>query len=343
MPKPAAYLDDPLAEVARRYPVAVTPAIAALIDAAGPDDPIAAQFLPDARELITTPEELADPIGDYPKSPVEGIVHRYPDRVLLKATHLCAVYCRFCFRREMVGPDGDGTLSGEALGAALAYIASRPKLWEVILTGGDPFMVSARRATEVTHALAATGHVRIARWHTRVPIVDPERVTDAFVAALRAPGLTTLVAVHCNHARELTPASVAAIGRLVDAGIPVLGQSVLLAGVNADPDTLEALFRALTAARVQPYYLHHPDQAPGTGHFRLTLTQGRAIVEAVRSRISGHAMPAYVLDVPGHPGKVPVSADHVRFTATGATEVRDRHGVWRTFADQGTEAPVAGA
>ena len=191
-------------DVARKYAVAVSPAIRALIDSSDPADPIARQFLPDVAELTVTPEELADPIADEAHAPVKGIVHRHPDRVLLKAVNACPVYCRFCFRREMVGP-GKGGLTPSELADALAYIRSRPEIWEVILTGGDPFILSPRRMRQITDALAQTGHVKIVRWHSRVPVVEPERVTDELASALIAPGITSWVAIHANHPRELGP------------------------------------------------------------------------------------------------------------------------------------------
>src|SRR5262245_28689194 len=197
-----------------------------LIDRADASDPIARQLVPDARELQALPEERADPLDEARLSPVAGIVHRYPDRALLKLTHVCPVYCRFCFRREVVGPGGPQALSGEALDAALGYIAATPAIWEVILTGGDPFMLSARRIAEVTRRLGAIAHVKVLRWHTRVPAVDPARVSDDLVAALRADGKTVYVALHANHAREVTEAARAACARLIDAGIPMLSQTV---------------------------------------------------------------------------------------------------------------------
>ncbi|MFG1298962.1 lysine-2,3-aminomutase-like protein [Xanthobacter sp. V3C-3] len=300
-----------LAPVAARYAVALTPTLASAIDPADPADPIARQFVPRPEEIVTTPEERADPIGDDAHSPVPGIVHRYPDRALLKIVGVCAVYCRFCFRREMVGPGAGTSLSPEALEAAFAYLAAHPAIWEVILTGGDPFMLSPRRMGEVTARLAAIGHVKIARHHTRVPIAAPERVTDALVAALKAPGLTPYVAIHVNHARELTPAARAALARMADAGIPLLSQSVLLRGVNDTAETMAELFRALVECRVKPYYLHHPDLAPGTGHFRLDVAEGQALMRALRGRLSGIALPTYVLDIPGGAGKVPLTPGHI--------------------------------
>ena len=295
-----------VAQVAARYAVAITPAMAELIDTKDPADPIARQFVPDARELDRTPEERGDPIGDHAKSPVKGIVHRYPDRVLLKIVGVCPVYCRFCVRREMVGPAAEANLTAEEIDAALAYIHAHPEIWEVILTGGDPLVMSPRRIQEITQALADIGHVKIVRWHTRVPVVAPERVTADLVAALRGTQRTVFVALHANHPRELTGAARDAIGRIVDAGVPVVSQSVLLRGVNDDVETLATLMRAFVEARVKPYYLHHGDLAPGTAHFRTTLAEGQALMHALRQRVSGLAMPTYVLDIPGGHGKVPV-------------------------------------
>jgi lysine 2,3-aminomutase len=321
---------DALEDVAARYAVAITPAMDALIDDTDPDDPIAAQFRPDARELEILPDELSDPIGDAPHMPVKGVVHRYADRCLLKLVHVCPVYCRFCFRREMVGPQGDGTLTGEELDSAIAYIERHPEIWEVVFSGGDPFLLSARRAGEITQRLAAIEHVKILRWHTRVPAVDPLRVTPDFVDAIRAEGVATYVVLHVNHARELTREAKAAIARVVDAGVPMLSQSVLLKGVNDDVGTLEALMRGLVEARVKPYYLHHLDKAPGTSRFRCSVEQGQTLVRALHERASGLAQPTYVLDIPGGHGKAPLAAPSLRETDEGH-EVRDRNGVWRAY------------
>jgi lysine 2,3-aminomutase len=286
--------------------------MAGLIDRDKLIDPIARQFVPDAAELVTTPEERDDPIGDLAYSPVEGIVHRYPDRVLLKAVHVCPVYCRFCFRREMVGPQGLGTLSPEAMDKAFAYIADHADIWEVIVTGGDPLVLSPRRLTEIMQRLSAIDHVKIVRFHTRVPVVEPERVDEALIAALKASGKTAYVALHANHPRELTPEARAACARLVDSGIVMISQSVLLRGVNDDADTLAALMRSFVETRVKPYYLHHPDLAPGTSHFRLSIEEGRALVAGLRGRISGLCQPTYILDIPGGHGKAVIGPDAIR-------------------------------
>ena len=319
-----------LARVTQRYAIAITPEIAALIDRADPDGRIARQFVPDIAELTTSPDERADPIGDDAHSPVEGIVHRYPDRVLLKLVNVCAVYCRFCFRREMVGP-GKQMLSPGKLDAALAYIAAHPQIWEVILTGGDPLVLSARRLGEVVRRIAAIDHVKIVRLHTRLPVVSPEKITPALVRALKAPGKTTYVALHANHPRELTPSVRAACARIVDGGIPMVSQSVLLRGVNDDAATLEALMRAFVECRIKPYYLHHADLAPGTSHFRTTIEDGQALMRALRGRVSGLAQPTYVLDIPGGYGKIPVGPGYVDMCGDAGAMVEDINGVKRRY------------
>jgi lysine 2,3-aminomutase len=296
--------DPALADVAARYAIAITPDICDTIDRNDPADPIARQYVPDMRELETAAGEDADPIGDDAHSPVKGIVHRYRDRALLKPTHACAVYCRFCFRREMVGPGG-AALDAAETQAALAYIRSTPSIREVILTGGDPLVLSARRLGELLEALAAIPHIDWLRIHSRVPVADPARVTDALVAALKQPKAVWL-AVHANHANEFSPAAIAACAKLADAGIPLIGQTVLLKGVNDDAQALETLFRTMTKHRIKPYYLHHADKAPGTAHLRTDIATGQKLMRNLRGRLSGLAQPVYVLDIPGGAGKVPV-------------------------------------
>jgi lysine 2,3-aminomutase len=317
--------DPRLVEAAETMAIALTPEMAALIDRGDlARDPIARQFVPSAQETEIAPEELADPIGDEARSPVKGIVHRYPDRVLLKPLHVCPVYCRFCFRREKVGPGGEA-LSADELASALSYIRDRSEIWEVILTGGDPLMMSPRRLAELIKALDSIAHVAVIRIHSRVPIVDPGRITDELVAALKPRRVPVWLAVHCNHARELAPATRAALAKLADVGIPLMGQTVLLAGVNDDLTTLEQLMRALVSARVKPYYLHHPDLVRGTGHFRVPIARGQALMAALRGRLSGLAQPTYVLDVPGGHGKVPIGPSYLGDDPDALT-VRDAFG-----------------
>ena len=311
--------------VAERYALAVPPALAALIDPNDPADPIARQFLPDSRELDRGPAELDDPIGDAPKTPLPGLVHRYRDRVLLKLVSVCAVYCRFCFRRETVGP-GTAGLDEAGLARALDYIAARPEIWEVVLTGGDPLALSPRRLSIVTRALAAIPHVKVLRWHTRLPVAAPERVGPALAQALtEGHEKTVYVALHANHPRELTVEARAACRRLIEHGVAMVSQSVLLRGVNDDADTLEALMRAFVEMRVKPYYLHHADLAPGTAHLRTSIAEGQALMRELRRRLSGLALPAYMLDIPAR-GKVPIGPAYIETGADGAYEVTDPAG-----------------
>ncbi len=290
--------------VARRYAISVTPAVAGLIDAADPADPIGLQYVPHGSELVTAPHEVEDPTADAPFTPVKGVVRRYPDRALLKPLLACPVYCRFCFRREVVGPDG-GLLTEAELEAAIAWLAATPEIREVILTGGDPLMLSPRRLAWLMGRLSAIPHVEVLRVHSRVPVADPGRVTEALVAALETEKAFFLC-VHANHAREFSDAAREALRRLSRAGVPLLGQSVLLRGVNDTPEALEALFRAMLRHRVKPYYLHQLDPAPGTARFRVPEAEGLALVAGLRGRISGLAQPAYVKETPVGGGKVPV-------------------------------------
>jgi lysine 2,3-aminomutase len=315
-----------LEKVAARYAIALTPAMTALIDPADPADPIARQFIPQTAELAAKREERADPIGDDTHSPVPGIVHRYPDRVLFKLVHVCAVYCRFCFRREMVGPGQEHALSPSALEQALGYIRAHEEIWEVILTGGDPLVLSPRRLQSVVKQLAAIDHVKVLRIHTRVPVVDPERTTPALIRAIKTFGKAAYVVLHVNHARELTAQARAASARLADAGIPLLSQSVLLKGVNDDARTLGELMRALVECRIKPYYLHHGDLAPGTSHLRCSIAEGRDLMRALHGDYSGLCQPAYVLDIPGGQGKSPVGPSYLQDAGEGRYIIEDYRG-----------------
>lgn len=315
----APVLRDGLAAVGNRYAVSITPTMRALIEQ--PDDPIGLQFVPDPGELIVAPHESPDPIADDALSPIKGVVHRYPDRALLKPLLICPVYCRFCFRREHVGPDG-GLLTEDELRAAYDWFAGQPTIREVILTGGDPLMLSPRRLASVVEALSAIPHIEILRVHTRVPTADPTRITDAATAALRTDKSMWLV-LHANHAREFTPEAHAAIHRIQAEAIPVLGQSVLLRGVNDSAEALEALFRAMLTARVKPYYLHQLDPAPGTARFHVPIEEGRRLLAALRGRVTGLAWPTYVLDIPGGHGKVPIGPDYLE----PDDHVRDASGI----------------
>lgn len=321
-----------LKQVAAQFAVAVTPHLQAQIDPSDPKDPIARQFLPDAAELDVHEHERGDPIGDDAHSPVPGIVHRYPDRVLLKLVNVCPVYCRFCFRREMVGPGSRG-LSADQLDAAIDYIAQHPAIWEVILTGGDPLIVSPRRLKEVIAKLNAIPHLGVIRLHSRVPVVDPAKINDAMIDALKSSDKAVWLLLHANHAREFVPEATAAIRRLVAAGVPMLGQSVLLKGVNDSPAALTDLFRAMVANRIKPHYLHHGDLAKGTSHFRLSLKEGQDLMRRLRGHTSGLLQPTYILDIPGGHGKVPVGPGYAEPNDDGSWTVTDPWGCAHRYHD----------
>jgi len=311
-----------LDRVAERYAIAITPEMARLLDPGDPTDPIARQFVPDRRELDMVAAENADPIGDHTHSPIKGLVHRYPDRVLLKPSHACPVYCRFCFRREMVGPGGEGLTSAE-LAACFDYIRAKPAIWEVVITGGDPLILAPRRLAEIIETLSTIDHVAVIRLHTRVPVVDPRRIDTALLSALRSDK-AVFVALHANHPREITDAAAQACRLIIASGIPIVSQTVLLKGINDDVAVLEALFRRFVSLRIKPYYLHQADLAPGTAHFRTTIDAGQELMRRLRGRLSGLAQPHYVLDIPGGYGKVPIGPEYLTGAETpGCWEVLD--------------------
>ena len=293
--------------VGNRYAVLIPDALRALIH--DPASPIGRQFIPHPDELLTAPHEHSDPIGDDRLSPVPGIVHRYADRALLKPLLICPTYCRFCFRREHVGPDG-GLLTDAQLSGAYAWLRAHPAVREVILTGGDPLMLSPRRLAAIIAELNAIPHIELIRIHTRVPVADPARVTSALATALTSAAPVWMI-VHVNHADELTPAAVTALDAIRTAGVPLLSQSVLLRGVNDSAEALATLFRALLRARVKPYYLHQLDPAPGTARFAVPVAEGQAILRALRGHLTGLAWPTYVIDIPGGHGKVPAGPSYL--------------------------------
>lgn len=302
-------------EVARQYAVAITPAMQHQI--VHPDDPVARQFVPSGSELVILPEELGDPIADAPFTPIKGITHRYPDRVLLKITHMCPVYCRFCFRRELVGP-GQQMLNASELDAAFDYIRDHQQVWEVIFSGGDPLIMPAKNLLPIMATLDAIEHVKVIRFHTRVPIVNPEHITHELIDVLNTRTPVWIV-VHTNHSQEIGQAARDALRRLSNAGIPLLSQTVLLKGINDTPEALESLFRTLVANRVKPYYLHHGDLAKGTSHFRTSISEGQQLMRRLRGRTGGTCQPLYVLDIPGGHGKVPVGPSYIREDGDGYT------------------------
>ena len=322
---------DQIEAVSRKYAIALSSQIHRLIEPGNGADPIAAQFIPTAAELVTSSDELEDPIADDAHSPTPGIVHRYPDRVLLKPVHVCAVYCRFCFRREMVGPGGE-SLDEADMAKALEYIASRPEIWEVVITGGDPLILSPRRLRAIMQRLDTIPHVGVVRFHSRIPVAKPETVTRDLLDALKINKAVYIV-LHTNHVRELSQEARLACARFIDAGFPMLSQTVLLRGVNADAKILEQLFRALVAMRIKPYYLHHGDLAKGTQHFRTSIAAGQRLMHELRGTVSGLCQPTYVLDIPGGHGKVPIGPEYLRLREDGAYRVVDYRGESHTYRD----------
>jgi lysine 2,3-aminomutase len=321
-----------LQRVAERFAVAVTPAMRDAIDPTNPDDPLAKQFLPDVRELNEYSNELSDPIGDESHSPVTGIVHRYPDRLLLTPIRVCPVYCRFCFRREHVGNNAPAMLTQEELQTAISYIREHTEIWEVILSGGDPLLMSPRRLRDIIEQLEAIEHVKIIRIHTRVPVVDPDRISTDLIKALQS-NKAVYVVLHSNHPNEMTPAAQKACAQLVNSGLPMLSQSVLLKGINDNPDTLEKLMRTLVENRIKPYYLHHPDRARGTHHFRTSIDAGQKLMADLRGRVSGLCQPEYVLDIPGGAGKTPVGPQWIEPNGTDGYTVTDYNGAAHQYMD----------
>ena len=330
----------------KRYAYRITDTIKSTIKGGIKNDPVAKQYIPQTQELKILPEENTDPIGDETYSPIKGIVHRYPDRVLFKPANVCAVYCRYCFRREHVGPGSD-ILNPQERQAALDYIRAHPEIWEVILTGGDPLVLSARQLSEIMSALNDIEHVKVIRIHTRVPIADPQRVTSSLIKALQTKTNQSVsnkkaiyMALHINHAQEIIPDVENALNALHNAGINLLSQSVLLKGVNDNAQILEDLYRELTALNVKPYYLHHPDLAPGTSHFRLSIEEGQNIVRKLLGRLSGLCQPTYMLDIPGGHGKVPLTPCHLEPLKDGGYTIEDYQGqahIYKTALESNDE------
>lgn len=307
-----------LESVSARYTVAVTDAVKNCINLKNlPADPVARQFVPDERELIEGENSLVDPIGDDVHSPVRGLVHRYPDRVLLKATQLCPVYCRFCFRRESVGGNAERPLSGDDFEQIFSYIAEHSEIWEVVVSGGDPLVLSDTRLHALMKGLARAPHVKVVRIHTRVPVVNPERITNELIDALHCCNKTLFIAVHANHSNEFSREARKACAKLSDAGIPLVSQTVLLRGVNDSVEALSALMRTFVELRISPYYLHQLDRAPGTEHFRVPIKEGQALLRALRGTWSGLCQPDYVIDLPGGYGKVSIAPSYVQANERG--------------------------
>lgn len=298
-----------LEKVIETLPFKITDQMQQLIDQTSPNDPIAQQFIPSIEELIKDGNELSDPIGDEKFKKVKGIIHRYPDRCLFMPVHVCALYCRFCFRREKVGA-GEETLTPSEMQAAFDYISNHPEIWEVILSGGDPFILKPSMLKKIFHRLEEISHVEIIRVHTRVPFVEPSRINKEFITAIKFKKPMYIV-LHVNHPKEFTPQAIAACATLADAGFPLLSQTTLLKNINDNIKSLSTLFRCFLKNRIKPYYLHHPDLVAGTKHFWVSIAKGQQLMRELRGHFSGLCQPTYVLDIPGGFGKVPIGPGYI--------------------------------
>lgn len=288
-----------------------------LIDRADPEDPIAKMAFPAAEEAVQSPGALRDPIGDLARQAAPRLTHRYKDRALLHVTNLCPMYCRFCFRKNLMNEREENLYSGD-FAEAFAYLAKHPEIEEVILTGGDPWMLSDEKLSALVDGIvAAAPGLRRLRFHTRMPVTLPARVTESLMRAVKRPGVRTFVVTHFNHPRELSTEAKAGLGLLTSAGLTVLNQAVLLKGVNNDPATLRELFLGLGNEGVLPYYLHHCDLVAGAEHFRTSIAEGRRIWTELRGTIPGYLIPEYVLDTPGGWGKIPIGGEFIAEAGSG--------------------------
>lgn len=292
----------------QRFRMHITPYFARLMD---PDDahcPLRRQVIPVATEAVTSRFDFVDPCGEEADSPVPGLVHRYPDRVLLLPTVHCAAYCRFCTRSRIVG-HAEEMLPFSHLQPALAYIQAHTHIRDVLISGGDPLTIGDHKLTLLLDQLKAIPHVEIVRIGTRVPVFLPQRITDELVAMLNQYH-PLWMSIHINHPKEITPDMAAACLKLADAGIPLGGQTVLLKGINDDLHVMKQLMHELLKIRVRPYYLYQCDPVVGTSHLRTPLTTGLRIMEHLRGHTTGYAVPTFVIDAPGGGGKIPIAPDY---------------------------------
>lgn len=273
-------------------------------------DPVAKQYVPSSLENIIDLKENSDPIGDYTHSPVKGIVHRHSDRALLKITDICEAYCRFCFRKDMVGK-GDGILNENELNNAIEYIKNHAEIHEIILTGGDPLTLSNRRLQALLDQFENIKHIQIIRFHTRAPLMKPARIDNEFLNIINNSSKVIYIVLHVNHAQEINDAVKDCFKKLSKTSAVLLSQSVLLKNINDNVIALSDLFRTLILNRIKPYYLHHPDLAKGTGHFRVSVKKGQKLMKQLRNNLSGICLPTYVLDIPGGFGKIPIESPYI--------------------------------
>jgi len=304
--------------MAAGLPISITPYYLALCDPKDPDCPIRRQCVPRAEEAIAVKGDLRDPLGEEAHQVAPHLIQRYPDRVLLVATDRCGVYCRFCTRSRLVG-DGGGARSMAALESAFAWIEAHPEVRDVIISGGDPCVMSTERLARLLRRIREIDHVDYVRLATRAPVTLPQRITEELAAAIRESHDSTWIMTHFNHPKELSEEARVACARLVDAGLPVMNQTVLLRGINDSEKTLEELFRGLVRSRVRPYYLLQMDPVGGTGHLRTPLRRGVELMSALQGRVSGIALPKLIVDTPGGLGKVPIGRNYLRSERDGVT------------------------
>lgn len=311
--------------------MAITPYYLSLIDPNNPDCPIRKQAIPTGKETHQSAADLLDPLHEDEDSPVPGLTHRYPDRVLLLITDMCSMYCRHCTRRRFAGQK-DGDTSSDNIQKAIDYIARTPQVRDVLLSGGDALMVSDEKLESIIQRLRAIPHVEIIRIGSRTPVVCPQRITDNLVNMLKKYHPIWLN-THFNHPHEITPESAAACAKLADAGIPLGNQSVLLRGVNDCVNTMKKLVHELVRIRVRPYYIYQCDLSMGLEHFRTPVSKGIEIIEGLRGHTSGYAVPTFVVDAPGGGGKTPVMPNYVISQAPGKVVLRNFEGVITTYTE----------
>ncbi len=299
-------------------PISITPYYLALCDPIDPSCPIRRQCIPRAEEAIGVRGDLRDPLGEEAHEVAPHLIQRYPDRVLMVATDRCGVYCRFCTRSRIVG-DGGGARSLAELEPAFHWIEAHPEIRDVIVSGGDPCVMSTERLARLLRRLGQIAHVDVVRLATRAPVTLPQRITDELCTAIRESHDATWIMTHFNHPKELAEEARSACARLVDAGLPVMNQTVLLRGVNDDAETLETLFRGLVRERIRPYYLLQMDPVGGTGHLRTPLRRGIELMAALQGRVSGIALPKLIVDTPGGLGKVPIGPSYLVSEDEGVT------------------------
>jgi lysine 2,3-aminomutase len=294
----------------KQIPVAITPYYASLLDEKDPQQPLRRTVVPVTFEFLLLPGESQDPLGEEKDSPVPGLIHRYPDRVLFLVTDLCATYCRYCTRSRRVGSQKNTAFDTSRWEQAIGYIARTPTVRDVLLSGGDPLTLSDGALDKLLRRLRLIPHVEILRIGTKTPAVLPQRITPSLVRVLRRYH-PLWISIHFTHPDELTPEVSHACSLLADSGIPLGSQTVLLSGINDDVDTIKRLFQGLLKMRVRPYYLYQCDPISGSGHFRTSVRKGLEVIRGLRGHTSGYAVPTYVIDAPGGGGKIPLLPDYL--------------------------------